>query len=84
MRSGTENVPGIAGIGEAARAAYENFDTPEEAMKYLETSKYPIVLKADGLALGKGVLICNTKEEAMDGVKELMLDKKFGNAGILL
>ena len=41
----------------------------------------PIVLKADGLALGKGVLICNTKEEAMDGVKELMLDKKFGNAG---
>ena len=50
-------------------------------MKYLETSKYPIVLKADGLALGKGVLICNTKEEAMDGVKELMLDKKFGNAG---
>ena len=58
-------------------AAYENFDTPEEAMKYLETSKYPIVLKADGLALGKGVLICNTKEEAMDGVKELMLDKKI-------
>ena len=62
-------------------AGYENFDSPEEAMKYLETSKYPIVLKADGLALGKGVLICNTKEEAMDGVKELMLDKKFGNAG---
>ena len=53
-------------------AGYENFDSPEEAMKYLETSKYPIVLKADGLALGKGVLICNTKEEAMDGVKELM------------
>ena len=62
-------------------AGYESFDSPEEAMKYLETSKYPIVLKADGLALGKGVLICNTKEEAMDGVKELMLDKKFGNAG---
>ena len=62
-------------------AGYENFDSPEEAMKYLETSKYPIVLKADGLDLGKGVLICNTKEEAMDGVKELMLDKKFGNAG---
>ena len=61
-------------------AGYENFDSPGEAMKYLETSKYPIVLKADGLALGKGVLICNTKEEAMDGVKELMLDKKFGNA----
>lgn len=57
-------------------AGYENFDSHEEAMKYLETSKYPIVLKADGLALGKGVLICNTKEEAMDGVKELMLDKE--------
>ena len=62
-------------------AGYENFDSPEAAMEYLETSKYPIVLKADGLALGKGVLICNTKEEAMDGVKELMLDKKFGTAG---
>ena len=62
-------------------AGYENFDSPEAAMEYLETSKYPIVLKADGLALGKGVLICNTKEEAMDGVKELMLDKKFGSAG---
>ena len=62
-------------------AGYENFTSPEAAMEYLETSKYPIVLKADGLALGKGVLICQTKEEAMDGVKELMLDKKFGNAG---
>ena len=62
-------------------AGYENFNSPQEAMKYLETSKYPIVLKADGLALGKGVLICQNKEEAMDGVKELMLDKKFGNAG---
>lgn len=62
-------------------AAYETFDSAEEAMQYLETSKYPIVLKADGLALGKGVLICNTKEEAMDGVKTLMLDKQFGQAG---
>ena len=62
-------------------AAYETFDSAEKAMKYLETSKYPIVLKADGLALGKGVLICNTKEEAMDGVKTLMLDKQFGQAG---
>ena len=63
-------------------AAYENFDDPEKALVYLRTeAKFPIVLKADGLALGKGVLICNTKEEAMDGVKELMLDKKFGNAG---
>jgi len=50
-------------------------------MKFLETSKYPTVLKADGLALGKGVLICNTKQEAMDGVKSIMLDKQFGAAG---
>lgn len=62
-------------------AAYETFTSPEEAKKYLETSKYPIVLKADGLALGKGVLICETKEDAMAGVNELMLDKKFGLAG---
>ena len=62
-------------------AAYETFTSPEEAKKYLETSKYPIVLKADGLALGKGVLICKTKEDAMAGVNELMLDKKFGSAG---
>lgn len=62
-------------------AGYENFDNADEAIKYLETAKYPIVLKADGLALGKGVLICNTKEEALDGVKEIMLDKKFGDSG---
>ena len=48
---------------------------------YLETAKMPIVLKADGLALGKGVLICNTLEEAKAGVKEIMEDKKFGTAG---
>lgn len=47
----------------------------------METSNYPIVLKADGLALGKGVLICKTKEEAQKGVKTLMLDKQFGSAG---
>lgn len=62
-------------------AAYETFTSADDAKKYLETSEYPIVLKADGLALGKGVLICNTKEEAMAGVDELMLDKKFGDAG---
>ncbi len=62
-------------------AAYETFDSAEEALKYLETADMPIVLKADGLALGKGVLICNTLEEAKAGVKELMLDKKFGSAG---
>jgi len=62
-------------------AAYETFDDPEAAKAYLETCDYPIVLKADGLALGKGVLICNTKEEAFDGVKSIMQDKQFGNAG---
>ena len=62
-------------------AAYENFDNADEALAYLETAKFPIVLKADGLALGKGVLICNTLEEAKAGVKEIMLDKKFGASG---
>ena len=62
-------------------AAYENFDNPEDALKYLETAPMPIVLKADGLALGKGVLICNTLEEAKAGVKTIMLDKQFGSAG---
>ncbi|MBO4987292.1 MAG: phosphoribosylamine--glycine ligase, partial [Lachnospiraceae bacterium] len=62
-------------------AAYENFDSADEALAYLETAKMPIVLKADGLALGKGVLICNTKEEAIEGVKSIMLDKNFGDAG---
>lgn len=62
-------------------AAYENFTDPDQALAYLEASKFPIVLKADGLALGKGVLICNTLEEAKQGVKEIMLDKKFGSAG---
>ncbi|MBR5762316.1 MAG: phosphoribosylamine--glycine ligase [Lachnospiraceae bacterium] len=62
-------------------AAYETFDNAEDALKYLETAPMPIVLKADGLALGKGVLICNTLEEAKAGVGEIMLDKKFGTAG---
>lgn len=62
-------------------AGYENFTDPEEALVYLKTAKMPIVLKADGLALGKGVLICNTLEEAEAGVKEIMEDKKFGTAG---
>ena len=62
-------------------AAYENFTDPQAALAYLETAKMPIVLKADGLALGKGVLICNTLEEAKTGVKEIMEDKKFGTAG---
>lgn len=62
-------------------AAYETFDDPKKAVEYLQTADMPIVLKADGLALGKGVLICNTLEEAMDGVKTIMEDKKFGDAG---
>ncbi len=62
-------------------AAYETFSDPEEAIAYLETAKMPIVLKADGLALGKGVLICRNLEEAKEGVKTLMLDKQFGSAG---
>lgn len=62
-------------------AAYENFDDPDRALAYLETASMPIVLKADGLALGKGVLICNTLEEAREGVKSIMTDKKFGEAG---
>ncbi len=62
-------------------AAYETFTDPEKALEYLETAKMPIVLKAAGLALGKGVLICQTLEEAKEGVKTLMMDKKFGSAG---
>lgn len=62
-------------------AAYERFDDAEAAIAYLKTAKMPIVLKADGLALGKGVLICNTLEEAIEGVHTIMMDKKFGDAG---
>ena len=65
-------------------AAYENFDDPDKALAYLEDldkTQFPIVLKADGLALGKGVLICQTLEEAKDGVRTIMQDKKFGDAG---
>ncbi len=62
-------------------AAYETFDSADKALAYLETADMPIVVKADGLALGKGVLICSTLEEAKDGVRSLMLDKQFGSAG---
>ncbi|MFV0341688.1 MAG: phosphoribosylamine--glycine ligase [Anaerocolumna sp.] len=62
-------------------AGYENFDQPEEAIHYLSTCFYPIVLKADGLALGKGVLICNDFDEAKNGVHEIMIEKKFGASG---
>lgn len=62
-------------------AAYEVFDSPDKAIEYLKTSKYPIVIKADGLALGKGVLICTDYDEAADAVKSIMVDKQFGTAG---
>ncbi|MFG6367662.1 MAG: phosphoribosylamine--glycine ligase [Lachnospiraceae bacterium] len=62
-------------------AAYETFDDANKALAYLETVNFPIVLKADGLALGKGVLICQSFEEAEKGVRSIMLDKQFGAAG---
>ena len=62
-------------------AAYETFTDPQAALDYLKTGKFPMVLKADGKKKKKGVLICQTKEEAEEGVKTLMLDKKFGSAG---
>ncbi len=62
-------------------AAYETFDDADKAIEYLKSASYPTVLKADGLALGKGVLICQNEKEALDGVKEIMLDKKFGDSG---
>ncbi len=62
-------------------AALENVRDQEAAIAYLETAKFPIELKADGLALGKGGLICQNFEEAKEGVRTIMLDKKFGTAG---
>ena len=62
-------------------AAYESFDHPAQAVAYIKNKTYPLVLKADGLALGKGVLICNNHKEAMDGIKQIMEDKQFGSAG---
>ena len=62
-------------------AKYQTFSDYESAAAYVQTCEIPVVLKADGLALGKGVLICKTREEAVEGIKEMMLDKKFGAAG---
>jgi len=62
-------------------AGYENFNDAKKALKYLDNAKYPIVLKADGLALGKGVLICKDRLEAVSGIEELMTKKSFGDAG---
>ncbi len=61
--------------------AYEVFETHDEAIEYLKTSKYPLVIKADGLALGKGVLICTDYDQAENAVKSIMIDKQFGIAG---
>lgn len=62
-------------------AAYEVFENYAEAAAYVEKCALPVVLKADGLALGKGVLICRTRQEAREGLKTMMIDKKFGAAG---
>ena len=62
-------------------AAYETFDDADKAIEYLKTAPIPTVVKADGLALSKGVIIAMTREEAYDAVKEIMLDKAFGKSG---
>jgi len=62
-------------------AEYECFDNYDKAAAYLESCKYPTVIKADGLALGKGVYICKDKKEAMEALKEIMVDKKHSTAG---
>ena len=62
-------------------AAYEVFDSMDAALKYLEDAPIPTVIKADGLALGKGVIIAQTRQEAMDAVKSMMADKIFGKSG---
>ena len=62
-------------------AAYETFDRMEDALRYVETAKTPIVVKADGLALGKGVIIAETREEAAKAVRSMMEDRLFGESG---
>lgn len=62
-------------------AKYETFSDYEKALAYAEKGSFPVVLKADGLALGKGVLICENLQQAKDGLKQIMLDKAFGSAG---
>ena len=62
-------------------ASYNVFDDPKEALRFVETAPLPTVVKADGLALGKGVIIAKTREEAKEAVKEIMEDKKFGKSG---
>ena len=62
-------------------ADYEVFEDPAAALAYLANAKYPIVVKADGLALGKGVLICQDQEEAKAAIRQIMEDRAFGDAG---
>ncbi len=62
-------------------ADYEIFDNAQKALNYVATAKLPLVVKADGLALGKGVVIANTREEAFEAVRSAMEDKKFGKSG---
>ena len=62
-------------------AEYEVFDDADKALKYLETAPIPTVIKADGLALGKGVIIAMTREEAKNAVVSIMQDKQFGKSG---
>lgn len=62
-------------------ASYELFDDPDAAKAYIRTAQLPTVVKADGLALGKGVTVCFTRQEAEAAVDSMMLDKKFGGAG---
>lgn len=62
-------------------AEYRTFDDPREAMEYVEKAELPVVIKADGLALGKGVIIAETREDAREGIKSIMEDKKFGDSG---
>ena len=62
-------------------AGYETFDDYDKAVEYVKNGDFPVVLKADGLALGKGVLICNTLDEALEGLNTIMVDKKFGESG---
>ena len=62
-------------------AKYETFDNADEALEYVKTAPLPTVIKADGLALGKGVIIAGTREEAEEAVKSVMEDKRFGKSG---
>lgn len=62
-------------------AEYRTFDDPGEAMEYVEKAELPVVIKADGLALGKGVIIAESREDAHEGIKSIMEDKKFGDSG---